>query len=230
MLSYDDRARLPPPSPRTRTFIFEYYEIPPHGPTLKKIISHCKLVEYKRGDIVSEAGAKDPAILIVSSGVLCMQRRDPATGKDILYAPVFRGGAVNVIGALTDHSNLTIRSLSRSNVYRLEREAIDRLKSSPQFVEWCTAQIAHNMESLFQYVLAIRSSSVDERVMQIFRAAYWETHRKMPEGRFQMAWPITQNDLAALAGISRPYLNSSLRRLEKAGKARFSGEQAYICP
>ncbi len=210
--------------------MFEYYDIPPHGQTLKKIIGYTKLGEYKRGDVLSEAGIGSPAILIVSSGVLCMQRPDPATGKDIMYAPVYRGGAVNVIGGLTGESNLTIRSLSRANVYRLERDAIEELKSYPPFNDWCMAQLANNMESLFQYVLAIRSPSVDERIIQLFKASYWETNRKLPEGDFELAWPITQNDLAALAGISRPYLNASLRRLEKAGKVRFSGERAYICP
>lgn len=210
--------------------MFEYYEIPPHGQTLKKIIGYSKLVEYKRGDILSEAGMKNPAILIVSSGVLCAQRYDPATERDLFYAPVYRGGAVNIIGGLRNETNLTIRALSRANVYRLEHDAIEELRPSPQFNDWCMAQLAHNMELLFQYVLAIRSPSVDERIIQLLKASYWETNRKMPEGKFELAWPITQNDLAALAGISRPYLNASIRRLEKAGKVRFSGERAYICP
>ncbi len=210
--------------------MLEFFGTPPHGGVLRKVMAQSRLVEARRGDILAEAGGDDPPILIVSSGVLCLYKRDPFSGKEIFYAPVFRGGIANVIGALKNSSTQTIRALSHSNVYLLEQPAIRNLIKDVDFLEWCTAQVAQNMESLFQYVMALRTPSVDDRIVQLLQAGYWETHREMPRGDFTLAWPITQNDLAALAGISRPYLNASLKRLEKSGRVRFSGDQVQVSP
>jgi CRP-like cAMP-binding protein len=185
------------------------------------------LKEYKRGQVIAEAGDDNIAIRTVSSGVAGLYV-DDLSGREILFAPVFRGTTINVMDIYFGRTINSCRALTRCNVHVLSGQEARELLAERSFIEWAFANMAKNVKSLIYFTTAMRNDSLLRRIEIFIDLVYWNQHGRPPQGSHEVELPISQRHLAEMMNVSRPYLNSRLRMLEENGKMRFNGKHVQV--
>jgi CRP/FNR family transcriptional regulator, cyclic AMP receptor protein len=171
---------------------------------------------FQRGEVVVHRDDPADTMHLVQSGSLAVRVLTPL-GDVATLAIVGPGGVVGEMGLIRPAGmrSATIQALAATETYSLNRETFDRLRRDHPAVD-----------ALLVEILADRVVEMTERLMD---ALYTPAPRRVAsfiealagrygDGSGTATIPLTQEDLASLAGTSRLTVSRVLREMRSRGQ------------
>jgi CRP/FNR family transcriptional regulator, cyclic AMP receptor protein len=175
---------------------------------------------FQRGEVVVHRDDPADTMHLVQSGSLAIRMLTPL-GDMATLAIVGPGGVVGEMGLVrtTRMRSATIQALAATETHSLSRETFERLRKDHPAVD-----------ALLVQILADRVVEVTERLMDALYtpaprrvAAFIETLAdRYRDGSGTATIPLTQEDLASLAGTSRLTVSRVLRDMRARGQVEVS--------
>jgi CRP/FNR family cyclic AMP-dependent transcriptional regulator len=170
---------------------------------------------YKPKDVLFHEGDEGESLHFVVSGRIAIRALTPA-GDMATFAILGPGQALGEMALLRRSSQrsasataleaVETRSLHRKDFFRLcdERPVVERVM---------VHVLAARVDRLSQHLMDALYRSVDERIVR----RLLETVRLYPDAGDGIVLPLTQQDIASLAGTTRPTANIVLNELQDEG-------------
>lgn len=173
---------------------------------------------FARNEIVFHEGEPGETLHIVRSGRLAV--RVTSIGGDVATLAVLSPGRFfGELALLQEHHTrtATVVALEQTETVTLSRAVFEEARRShPELVNVVNRLLAATVERLSQSLLEAMYLGVDERVARRL-VELAEIYRS---GAARVVVPITQDDLAGMAGTTRPTANLVLGKLADAGAVR----------
>ncbi len=188
---------------------------------------HARMVRrrFRRREIVFHEGDQGDRLYLVAKGRL-LARVQTVEGEESALAI---HGVGDMLGELillngNDRRSATIVALEPSELMSLAAEdVVDLRKQYPSVDQALDNAIAERMQTLLLLLQEARYLPADKRVLR--RILSLEPYFKSDE-RSEIR--ITQEDLAAMAGTTRPTANRALQRAEQAGALNLARRRITI--
>jgi CRP-like cAMP-binding protein len=198
--------------------------VPPDWPILapltedekRQVLLLARRRRFQRGEVVVHRDDPADTMHLVQSGSLAVRVLTPL-GDVATLAIVGPGGVVGEMGLIRPAGmrSATIQALAATETYSLNRETFDRLRRDHPAVD-----------ALLVEILADRVVEMTERLMD---ALYTPAPRRVAsfiealagrygDGSGTATIPLTQDDLASLAGTSRLTVSRVLRDMRSRGQ------------
>ena len=184
---------------------------------------------FRRGETLVREGEPGESLHLVSSGRLAVRVSTP-DGATATLTVISAGDSFGELALLGDHvRTATVVALESSETLVLTRSAFDALRRSHPGVERVLTQaLARRVQELSAALLEALYEPVERRVMARLvdlARTYGPPSGPVPPGRpgsppaasRLVVVPITQDDLAGMAGTTRPTTNQVLQRLADEG-------------
>jgi CRP/FNR family cyclic AMP-dependent transcriptional regulator len=171
---------------------------------------------YARGEVLFHEGDPGESLHLVRSGRLAVRvsipSGDTATLSVLSEGDVF--GELALLGESHERT-ATVLALEPSQTLTLSRADFLALRSEHPGVEQLLVQmLARRVDELSRSLLEALYVGVDRRAIRRL-VALAESYRA--DGAGPVVIPITQDDLAGMAGTTRPTVNQVLQRLASSG-------------
>jgi CRP/FNR family transcriptional regulator, cyclic AMP receptor protein len=181
----------------------------------RRVISQTRRRRFRRGEIVFHEGDPGDSLHLIAKGHVAVRRSTPL--GDIATLVVL--GTGDYFGELTLVSpesgrNATVVALASTETLSLHRDQLQTLRSQyptiDRFLLDAMAKEIRRLSSLLSDALYV---PVDKRVWR----RLLEVAKTFGDSGPAQVVPLTQEDLAGLAGTTRPSANKALRAAEDAG-------------
>jgi CRP-like cAMP-binding protein len=180
---------------------------------------------YERGETVFTEGDAGDSLHFIASGHLIVRRVTPA-GERAAFTVMGPGEAFGELALLAPQARRTssVEALERTSTLTLDAQAFRLLtRDRPEVNRLLVDVLAARVTRLSDHLVDALYASVEERVVR--RLADLCAIYGAEQG--EVVLPITQSDLAEMAGASRPATNRVLARLSAAGVVTLS--RGRIC-
>lgn len=177
--------------------------------------------QFARGDVVFHEGEPGESLHLVRSGRLAVHVSTPA-GDSATLSVLSPGDAFGELALLGGRHlrTATVVALEASETLALSRAAFDSLRHTHPAIERVLEEaLARRVEVLSQALLEALYVPVDQRVVRrlVDLAATYGGEGAAGSPGAPVVVPITQDDLAGMAGTTRPTTNQVLQRLADEG-------------
>ena len=190
--------------------------LPPQVRT--RVLSAARPRHYSRGEVVFHEGDPGDTLHIIRSGRLAVRVSTDAGESATLriLRPGDAFGELSLLRPNADHlRSATITALEPVETLVLPRAAFESLRvSHPQVERLLVSLLAERVDQLSQRLLEALYVGVERRVL---RRLLELVDIYGDDGASTPVIPLTQDDLAGLAGASRPTVNQVLQRLASQG-------------
>jgi CRP-like cAMP-binding protein len=169
---------------------------------------------FGRGEILFHEGEAGDSVHLLASGRVAIRANTPE-GNSVTYAVSGPGEAFGELGLLSaDHRRTaTVVALEDVETMMLRREQFELLRTRHPAVERMLVEIlAARVRRLSAHLVEALYVPVDKRVVRRLLVLC----RQYGDGPGQVCLPLTQTELAEMAGATRPTVNKVLRTLEDA--------------
>jgi CRP-like cAMP-binding protein len=184
-------------------------------PERSRVLDACTPCTYAKGEVLFSEGDPGDSLHVVESGRLAVEVRTEA-GDVVMLDVVGPGGVVGEVALVLPGATrtATVLALDPVTTRMLTSEAFDELCREHPSVRVAASQLlAERVERLTKHLVEALYVSVDRRVAR----RIW-TLAAMHGGTVRgTELPLTQQDIADLAGATRPTVNQSLKKLEAQG-------------
>ena len=182
----------------------------------ERVLAAARPRHYARGEVVFHEGDPGESLHLVQSGRFAVRVSVPS-GDTATLSVVAAGEAFGELALLRQSRDrtATIVALEASSTLVLSRSDFVALRTAHPGVEQLVVEtLARRVDELSQALLEALYVGVDRRVIRrlVDLAAAYET-----PGSATVTIPITQDDLAGMAGATRPTVNQVLQRLAADG-------------
>lgn len=179
------------------------------------VLQLTRLRKYQAKDVLFHEGDEGETLHFVVKGRVAIRALTPA-GEVATFAILGPGQALGEMALLRRSSMrsasatalepVETRSLHRNDFFRLcdERPVVERVM---------VHVLASRVDRLSQHLMDALYRSVDERIVR----RLLETVRLYPDAGDGIVLPLTQQDIASLAGTTRPTANIVLNELQAQG-------------
>jgi CRP-like cAMP-binding protein len=194
----------------------------------ERILSAARRRQFRRGDVVFHEGDPADGMHLVESGVFAVEVSTADGERAMLnvLAPgdVF-GELALVTSTLRPHRTATILALTPGQTLAITAQAFAVLREThPQVERLLVAALAHRVDELSGRLLEALYAGVDRRVHE----RLLELAEVFAEHGTDATIPLSQDDLATMAGASRPTVNQVLQRLVAGGVITLGRRQIVI--
>jgi CRP-like cAMP-binding protein len=169
---------------------------------------------YRRGEVVFHEGDLGDSVHLLATGRVAVRTTTP-DGDSVTYAVAGPGEAFGELALLSaDHRRTaTVVALEDTETLALRREQFERVRTRHPGVDRMLVEIlAARVRRLSAHLVEALYVPVDKRVVRRLLVLC----RQYGNGGAQVALPLTQSELAEMAGATRPTVNKVLRTLENA--------------
>jgi CRP/FNR family transcriptional regulator, cyclic AMP receptor protein len=184
-------------------------------PERSRVLDACQTCTFTKGETLFSEGDLGDSLHVVETGRLAVEVRTE-TGDVVMLDVVGPGGVVGEVALVLpgSHRTATVIALDAVTTRMLTSEAFDALCENHPSVRIAASQLlAERVERLTKHLVEALYVSVDRRVAR----RIW-TLAAMHGGPVRgTELPLTQQDIADLAGATRPTVNQSLKKLEAQG-------------
>jgi CRP-like cAMP-binding protein len=173
---------------------------------------------YARGEVLVRQGDEASSLYVIESGRVAV-RLIASSGDTLTLGVMGVGEVFGEVGvALPRHERTSsVVALDAVTTLVLRREVLDRLRARhPEVGEFLLRVLAERTDRLSRRLLEAHHVPVDRRVAR----RLLEVGRLFAEDRPPVVLPLTQEDVAHLAGTTRPTANQVLQRLQADGAVR----------
>lgn len=171
---------------------------------------------FERGEFLFLQGDLGDSVHIVQRGCVAVRTSTP-DGEEVTLAVLGVGDFFGEQALITDDSRRTasVVALGAVETRMLHRHDFDELcRTRPSVQNFLVRLLAGQVRRLSDQMLELRHLSVDDRLVRSL-ARLAGLFEPGDDGRIEV--PIRQEDLASLAGTTRPSANRVLKRLEREG-------------
>jgi CRP/FNR family transcriptional regulator, cyclic AMP receptor protein len=182
----------------------------------ERVLAAARARRFARGEVVFHEGDPGESLHLVQSGRFAVRVSVPS-GDTATLSVLVPGEAFGELALLRDSHDrtATIVALEASSTLALSRQDFVALRrASPGVEQLLVETLARRVDELSKALLEALYVGVDRRVIRRLvdlAAAYEEP------GAGTVTIPITQDDLAGMAGATRPTVNQVLQRLAADG-------------
>ncbi len=184
-------------------------------PERTRVLEACEPCHYRRGDALFHQGDPSDGLHVVESGRLAV-RVTTETGDSVTLDVIGPGRVVGELSLVRPGTarTATVLALDDASTRMLTLDAFQALvREHPAVATTAAALLADTVERLTGQLVEALSVNVDRRVARrIWTLA--DLHGGPVPGT---SLPLTQQEMADLAGAARPTVNQSLKRLEAQG-------------
>jgi CRP-like cAMP-binding protein len=184
-------------------------------PERSRVLAACRPCHLARGATLFREGDPGDSLHVVESGRLAVEV-STETGDVVMLDVVGPGGVVGEVALVLPGARRTATVLALDDVTTrmLTSEAFAELcREHPSVAVAASQLLAERVERLTRHLVEALYVSVDRRVARrIWTLA--ALHGGPVRGT---ELPLTQQDIADLAGATRPTVNQSLKKLEAQG-------------
>jgi CRP/FNR family transcriptional regulator, cyclic AMP receptor protein len=180
---------------------------------------------YTRGEVLVHQGDAADSLFVVESGSLAVRLSSPL-GDSVMLTVMGAGDVFGEVGMLVDQERTaTVVAINDVVARMLRREDFERLRREhPEVTDFLLTLLARRTERLSRLVAQAHHMPVDQRVAR----RLLEAGRHFSSGVVPVVVPLTQDDLAQLAGSTRPTTNHILKRFEADGVIRLARGRVEI--
>ena len=185
------------------------------GEEVRRLVSVARRRTFRRGEVVFHQGDPADSLHLISKGRFAVRVRTPV-GEEATIAIRGTGesfGEMAIVGVGTTRS-ATIEALEEAETFSVAESEFRRLRREHPGVDQLLIEfLAAEVRELNKRLLEALYLPVERRVVR--RLA--ELARQYGNGDDRVVIPLTQDELASLAGTTRPTANQVLRGLELEG-------------
>ncbi|PWJ54609.1 cAMP-binding domain of CRP or a regulatory subunit of cAMP-dependent protein kinases [Quadrisphaera granulorum] len=175
---------------------------------------------FSDGELVVRQGEPASSLFVVEAGRV-MARLVSAAGDEVTLSVSGPGDVVGELGVVLEGQVRTasVRAVGDVVVRELRREDLDRLRARfPAVSDLLLKVLAHRVDTLSRRLLEAHRVPVEKRVAR----RLFEVGRLFADGSAPVVVPLTQEDVASIAGTTRPTANQVLKALEADGVLRLA--------
>jgi CRP/FNR family cyclic AMP-dependent transcriptional regulator len=173
---------------------------------------------WARGELVTRDGDDAASLLVVTDGHLLVRLVTP-TGEQVALSVLGPGDVLGEVGLTSRRRERTADAVALDPVTALvlRRADFDRVRrGAPEVDDFVMELMARRIDRLSHRVAEAHHVDVPQRVARRLH----EVGRLYATGSGPVQVPLTQQDVAGLAGATRPTVNAALRALERDGVVR----------
>jgi CRP-like cAMP-binding protein len=169
--------------------------------------------QFRRGEVVFRAGDPGEAMYLIESGVFAVEVSTPAGERamvNVLGPGAFFGELALIRSATRPHRTATVLTLTAGRTLCITGSAFTVAREAhPEVERLVVAALAQRVDELTEQLLEALYTGVDRRVYRrlLDLAGLFAEHDGDP------VIPLSQEDVATMAGASRPTVNQTLQRL-----------------
>lgn len=181
-----------------------------------RVLSATHLGQFARGDVIFSAGDVGSSLHLLEAGHVAL-RVPAATGESVTLTVMAPGDAFGEMALLRRSSkrSATAAALDRVTTRVLDARAFHALVAEHPAVErLLVGVLAARVDRLTTHLVEAQTMPADQRVVR--RLVEVSRLYADPE-RAAIVVTLTQEDLAGLAGTTRPTVNAVLGRLAESG-------------
>jgi CRP/FNR family cyclic AMP-dependent transcriptional regulator len=181
---------------------------------------------YGRGEVVCHEGDPGDVVHLIQSGRVAA-RLSTSRGESVTLSVMGPGEVFGEMALFNerDERTATIVALEAVETLTLRKEAFHDLRHDhPEVSDMFLRLLARRAERLSGLVAEAHFVPVDRRVAR----RLYEVGRLYLGDGVPVVVPLTQDDVAGLAGTTRPTANQALRRLEELGLVRLARGRVEI--
>ncbi|MDT4924826.1 MAG: family transcriptional regulator, cyclic receptor protein [Pseudonocardiales bacterium] len=179
----------------------------------KRVLEVARRRYFKRDEVVFHEGDQGDSLHLIESGIFAVQVSAPSGERatlNVLSPGEFFGEMALLQGAQPPRRTATVLALAPAQTLTVSGTAFTALRDSHPAVEHLlTAALAHRVEQLSGRLLEALYIGVDRRVYR----RLLELAEIYGQPSSDIAIPLSQEDLATMAGASRPTVNHVLQKL-----------------
>jgi CRP/FNR family cyclic AMP-dependent transcriptional regulator len=187
----------------------------------RAVLAATARTRYRQGEVLFSAGDAGDSVHLLAAGRVAV-RTDTPDGDSVTYAVIGPGEAFGELGLLArDHRRTaTVVALEHVETLVLRRERFDLLRAQYPAMDRVLAEIlAQRVRRLSAHLLEALYVPVDKRVARRLLAL---CRLYGQDGAPRVTVPVTQTELAEMAGATRPTVNKQLRLWEDAAVLRLT--------
>ena len=185
------------------------------GEQVRGLLSVARRRTFRKGEVVFHRGDPADSLHLVSRGRFKVQVMTPL-GEQATIAirgPGDSFGEMAIVGAGAKRS-ATIEALEDGETFCVLESEFGRLRREHRGIDQLLIEfLANEVRTLNERLLEALYVPVDRRVVR--RLSELATLYRSSDG--EVVIPLTQEELAGLAGTTRPTVNQALRSLEEQG-------------
>jgi CRP/FNR family cyclic AMP-dependent transcriptional regulator len=199
------------------------------GDDQERVLKSARRRQFKRGEVVFHDGDAGDSLHLIESGTFAVQVSAPA-GDRATVNVLSPGGFFGELALLGDvqarRRSATIIALEPAQTLAIAGTAFTQLRTSHPGVEGLVvAALAQRVEELSIRLLEALYVGVDRRVYRrLVELAEIYNQSSSPD----IVVPLSQEDLATMAGASRPTVNQVLQKLVSRGMISLGRRQITI--
>jgi CRP/FNR family cyclic AMP-dependent transcriptional regulator len=182
---------------------------------IERLVSVARRRSFQRGEVVFHDRDPADALHLVRKGRFAVRTMTPL-GDVALLSIVGPGEAFGELALLAPERvrSATVEALEPAETFTLSRSHFATLRAQhPEVGHTLALLLAERVRRLDERVLVAHYLDADARVRRAVHELATTTYRDQPDG----AIPLTQEQLAAYAGVSRATVNRVLRADEQRG-------------
>lgn len=193
-----------------------------------RVLDSARRRHFARGEVVFHEGDPADSLHLIESGVFAVQVSAPAGDRatlNVLTAGRFFGELALVQVGHAPRRSATVLALAPSQTLTVTATAFTALREAHPSVEHLiVTALAHRVEELSSRLLEALYIGVDRRVYR----RLVELAEVYSQSSADIIIPLSQDDLATMAGASRPTVNQVLQKLVSRGIIAISRRQITI--
>ena len=181
----------------------------------RRVLAAGRLRRFARGEVIFHEDDPGDSLHLIAKGRVAVRVTTPL-GEVATLAVLGPGdffGELALIGR-PESRTATVTALEKTETISIHRDVFDTLKSEQPSVEtFITGVLGAQVRRLSGQVLEALYVPADKRVLR----RLWELAKLYGEGADGTVVPLTQEDLASVAGTSRATVNRVLGQATEAG-------------
>lgn len=181
----------------------------------RRVLSTARRRHYRSGEVLFHEGDVGTTLHMLARGHVAVRASTPY-GNVVTLSVL---GPGDIFGELAlvhprHERTATVVALEPVETATLDQQAFDQLRREHPSVEhFLLTLLARRVARLSTHLVEALHVPAEQRVLRRLLALV----RLYQEGPLPVAVPLTQEDLASLAGTSRPTANKVLRQMEELG-------------
>lgn len=185
--------------------------------------------DYSRGEFLCREGDKSSALFIVNQGKvkLCKHDRD---GKEQILSILSEGSMFGEYYLFSDFEpyNFSAVALGDVMICMLSKKDMDYLFSKhPDISRKIITELSNKLVKTEKLAQNLSTLNTESKVAYILTELA-EAYGKEAEGQIEMNIPITREEMASYAGVTRETMSRKLNAFEKSGWIETQGNKVII--
>ena len=193
-----------------------------------RILSAARRRQFRRGEVVFREGDPADCMHLIESGVFAAEVSAPGGERamlNVIGPGDFFGELALVTSSSQPHRTATILALSPGQTLTITAQAFSALRTShPEVERLLVSALAKRVDQLSGRLLEALYTGVDRRVYR----RLLDLAEIFDDAGSDLVVPLSQEDLATMAGASRPTVNQALQRLVARGVITLGRRQIAI--